>query len=336
MITTDSAIPSLVLLAGAATIVAAASAPQDAPAAADRPSDTLEARLVERYGSIDSLAVTLDSTDADRRIVVAADRENRYAFIQYDKHLLGEIYAEHMDTDQKWRQYPAHISMYDGRTHLRTTDPLDPARLLVDHTLDEPMRPAQSIQHKHCIWPLIPELAARSGVERTERGFVIESPDADLKVHFNDALQVSRVTSGEFTNDGRPLAVLRYHGYAPGPDRLFPDEVTRAFRTSVTDEGEPSWVEDRATLEFEDDQAAIDRVLGYDDNFDEYHFKDASTAHVHDADGTFLYDEREIADKHRAATQPGSTGWLRSTLLAVAAIAIGAAGWIGLKSRRAT
>ena len=297
--------------------------------------DPLQVReaIKNQYSDVDMLTMFATSTEQERRLQISAAKDGRYAFVQYDKQLFLSTYGNNRDVDKEWEQRPVHFDYYDGSNQLLAAAPHDFARLYVEHELERPMELGESLQSKHCIWPLLPALAQEGQIDTFGNDeHVIRVSSLDLRVYLNASNQVLKVTWGEDRFPDVPAVVLEFAGYAEG--EIYPSKMVRSFGFGQAGTSERSASHEHYDVSFEFDPELVEANLGFTDDSQKYSRKVASTDNVYDADGNLLYNEKEMEAEYLAAIKDSGPGqWRLVLLVGVGCLAIGSA--VILKMKRA-
>lgn len=287
------------------------------------------------YEPISSLGFVAESIDAERKLIIAASADGRFSFVQFDKQMFSNTYKSDRDREQEWKVVPAHFNYYDGKLGVISSAPFDSARMFIENKLDKQMPIGMAIQVKHCIWPIMPILLDQGELSTQNEQFVLSVEQLDLRVYMNSKYQVVKVNWGESQNPENPLASFRFSNFEDANNPLFPTQMARAFGASQPGSADGEIAHEHYALQFVQDQDEVAKLLAFIDDSGEYVKQDAATSNVYDADGNFLYNEKEMEKEYLAAINNNGPSQIRYVLLiSVALLTLGSA-WI-LKSKKAS
>jgi len=298
-------------------------------------TESVAEQIRSLYEPIGSLGFVAKSTDAERKLVIAASADGQFSFVQYDKQMFSNMYSSdrEVDIEQEWKVVPAHFNYYDGKLDMISSAPFDSARMVIENKLDKPMPVGMALQVKHCIWPVMPALLDQGELLIQNEQFVLSVEQLDLRVYMNSKYQIIKVNWGESQNPENPLASFRFSNFEDADNPLLPTKMARIFGYSQPSSDQGELVHEHYALQFVQNQDEVAKLLAFIDDAGEYVKQDAATSNVYDADGNLLYNEKEMEKEYLAAISNNGPSQIRYVLLiSVALLAFGSA-WI-LRSKK--
>jgi hypothetical protein len=294
-------------------------------------SSLTKEKLLSFYKDFDELAMIASDEDVNKfRYAVRSD--GSYSYLHFNKARFSAIYTTHRDLAE-WELYPTHLNYYDGNLQLLSSAGGDPSGMIEEITLDQQIDVGYPIQVKACMWPLVEKLVQLGDFVPNDTGgaeLVLE--DRNTSISFDSYGRILKVVWWQDDSKSPNYLLWEYDGYSESDLLELPSSMKQTTIVAGQD-GVAVPQHAHLDLKFITNPVDISRLIEFTDDNSNYRTKDWSSGDVYEVDGTFLYNEKEMADEYLAAINNSGPKQTRYFLLAgIGLLAIGSV-WM-LKSKK--